>query len=70
MATGTPATTVFTSADFADLGTCVLLPDLTQGPYPTTTQIERRDITEGHDGHPLRVGVQIVDASARRFPAR
>ena len=68
LSTGTPSTTVFTTADFADLGTCMLLPDLTQGPYPTTTQIERRDITEGHDGHPLRVGVQIVDASCTPIP--
>lgn len=68
LATGTPATTVFTTADFADLGTCVLLPDLTQGPYPTTTQIERRDITEGHEGHPLRVGVQVVDSSCAPIP--
>ena len=68
LATGTPSTTVFTPADFADLGTCVLLPDLTQGPYPTTTQIERRDITEGHEGHPLRVGVQIVDSSCAPIP--
>jgi len=68
LVTGTPATTVFTTADFAGLGTCVLLPDLTQGPYPTTTQIERRDITEGHEGHPLRVGVQIVDSSCAPIP--
>jgi protocatechuate 3,4-dioxygenase beta subunit len=68
LATGTPSTTVFTAADFADLGTCVLLPDLTQGPYPTVTQIERRDITEGHEGHPLRVGVQIVDSSCAPIP--
>lgn len=68
LSTGTPATTVFTAADFSVLGTCVLLPDLTQGPYPTITQIERRDITEGLGGHPLRVGVQVVDQSCTPIP--
>ena len=67
-ATGTPADTVFTAADFAALGTCLVLPDLTQGPFPTIDQIERRDITEGHAGLPLRVGVQVVDESCVPIP--
>ena len=66
--TGTPADTVFTAADFAALGTCLVLPDLTQGPFPTIEQIERRDITEGHTGLPLRVGVQVVDESCTPIP--
>ena len=67
-ATGTPAATVFTAADFAALGTCLVLPALTQGPFPTIDQIERRDITEGHAGLPLRVGVQVVDESCVPIP--
>ena len=59
---------MFTAADFAALGTCVVLPDLTQGPFPTIEQIERRDITEGHAGLPLRVGVQVVDGSCVPIP--
>ena len=59
---------MFTAADFAALGTCVVLPDLTQGPFPTVEQIERRDITEGHAGLPLRVGVQVVDGSCVPIP--
>ncbi|HEU4842229.1 MAG TPA: hypothetical protein VFT09_12325, partial [Ilumatobacteraceae bacterium] len=65
---GTPADTVFTAADFAALGACLVLPDLTQGPFPTIEQIERRDITEGHAGLPLRVGVQVVDESCTPIP--
>jgi protocatechuate 3,4-dioxygenase beta subunit len=63
MATGTPSSTVFTAADFASLGTCTVLPDLTQGPFPTIDLVERRDITEGKDGLSLRVGIQVVDES-------
>jgi len=65
---GTPADTVFTAADFGALGACLVLPDLTQGPFPTVDQIERRDITEGHAGLPLRVGVQVVDESCVPIP--
>jgi protocatechuate 3,4-dioxygenase beta subunit len=68
LTTGTPADTVFTAADFAGLGACMLLPDLTQGPYPTIEQIERRDITEGKAGLPLRVGIQVVDESCTPLP--
>jgi protocatechuate 3,4-dioxygenase beta subunit len=54
---------VFTAADFAALGTCLVFPELTEGPFPTIDLIERRDITEGMAGHPLRVGIQVVDES-------
>ena len=59
---------MFTAADFAGLGTCLVLPDLTQGPFPTIEQIERRDITEGRAGLPLRVGIQVVDESCVPIP--
>ena len=65
---GTPSTTAFTAADFADLGACRVLPDLTAGPFPTVTEIERRDVTEGLTGMPLRVGVQVVDESCAPIP--
>ncbi|HEX4981438.1 MAG TPA: hypothetical protein VFV63_07060 [Ilumatobacteraceae bacterium] len=60
---GTPAATVFTAADFAALGTCLVFPELTEGPFPSIELLERRDITEGMTGHPLRVGIQVVDES-------
>ena len=68
LATGTPSTTVFTVADFAALGTCLLSPEQTQGPYPTITQIERRDLREGLEGHPLRLGLQVVDETCTPVP--
>jgi protocatechuate 3,4-dioxygenase beta subunit len=66
--TGTPSETAFAAADFAALGTCLVLPDLTQGPFPTIDQIERRDITEGHAGLALRVGIQVVDEACAPIP--
>lgn len=68
LAAGTPATTAFTAADFADLGACRVLPDLTQGPFPTISEIERRDVTEGLTGMPLRLGIQAVDESCAPIP--
>ncbi|MHB1139445.1 MAG: dioxygenase family protein, partial [Microthrixaceae bacterium] len=68
LATGTPDTTVFTAADFAALGACVLSPQQTEGPYPTEQQIERRDVRESLQGHPLRVGIQVVDEACAPVP--
>ncbi len=65
LSSGTPPDTVFTAADFDDLRVCRLLPELTAGPFPTKVQMERRDITEGHDGEPLRVGILVVDESCK-----
>jgi protocatechuate 3,4-dioxygenase beta subunit len=65
---GTPADTVFTADDFASLGICRVLPELMAGPFPTVDQIERRDIAEGMAGHPLRVGIQVVDATGEPIP--
>jgi protocatechuate 3,4-dioxygenase beta subunit len=55
--------TSLTAADFDGLGTCTLLPEATAGPFPLDEQLVRRDITEGYDGHPLRVGLRVVDES-------
>ncbi len=65
---GTPATTVFTAADFAGLETCLVYPELTAGPFPSPQLMERRDITEGMPGHPLRVGIQLVDEACSPIP--
>jgi protocatechuate 3,4-dioxygenase beta subunit len=67
-ATGTPSTTVFNAADFAALGACLVFPELTEGPFPSVEQMERRDITEGMAGHPLRVGIQVVDEACSPIP--
>jgi protocatechuate 3,4-dioxygenase beta subunit len=50
-----------TAADFADLDTCVLAPEQTEGPFYADVGLERRDITEGLAGHPLRLGIRVVD---------
>jgi protocatechuate 3,4-dioxygenase beta subunit len=55
------APSTLTTADFAGLGTCVLLPEMTAGPFPNLEQLDRRDITEGYPGHPLRLGLRVVD---------
>lgn len=57
-----------TPADFEGLGTCVLLPEMTAGPFPTLQQMERRDITEGYPGRPLRLGLRAVDEDCSAIP--
>lgn len=54
-----------TAADFDGLGQCTLLPELTAGPFPLDRQFLRRDVTEGEPGHPLRLGLRLVDADCR-----
>ncbi|HWM21355.1 MAG TPA: hypothetical protein VNO51_16800, partial [Ilumatobacteraceae bacterium] len=68
LTSGTPGSTVFTTADFAGLGACFVFPELTAGPFPSLELMERRDITEGMTGHPLRVGIQVVDESCSPVP--
>ena len=70
---GTPATTAeagatLTAADFASLGTCRLTPEQTEGPFYIDVGLDRRDITEGLAGHPLRLGVRVVDAKCNPVP--
>lgn len=51
----------FTAEDFDGLGTCVLTPEQTAGPFPLDEQFVRTDITEGVQGTPLRLGFRVVD---------
>jgi protocatechuate 3,4-dioxygenase beta subunit len=60
--------TTLTPADFADLGPCQVLPEQTQGPFYADLDLMRRDITEGLPGHPLRLGVQVVDENCDPIP--
>lgn len=50
-----------TSADFEGLGTCQVFPESTAGPFPLDEQFDRRDITEGYPGHPVRLGLRVLD---------
>jgi protocatechuate 3,4-dioxygenase beta subunit len=45
------------------LVTCVLTPELTEGPYYIAGEKVRRNITEGRPGTPLELHLTVVDAS-------
>jgi protocatechuate 3,4-dioxygenase beta subunit len=45
------------------LVTCVLTPELTEGPYYVADEKVRRDITEGKPGTPLLLRLSVVNAS-------
>ena len=55
-------------------GTCVLIPEETQGPYPLFNDIasaamyQREDITEGKAGMPLKLTLNIVNVSSSCAP--
>ena len=43
---------------------CVLMPELTEGPYYLDLDLMRSDLTEGRPGLPLDLRVSVVDAEA------
>ena len=43
--------------------TCVLTPEMTEGPYYVANEAVRRNITEGRPGTPLTLRTTVVDAS-------
>ena len=51
------------SAVSSGLVTCVLTPELTEGPYYLPGEKVRRNITDGHPGTPLALRLTVVDAS-------
>jgi protocatechuate 3,4-dioxygenase beta subunit len=67
-AAGEAEPTALTAADFAALGTCLLTPEQTEGPFYLAGDMVRRDITEGRTGHPLRLGIRVVDAGCEPVP--
>ena len=64
----TAAATTLSAADFEGLASCVLLPEKTLGPFPLDQQFDRRDVTEGYEGHPVRLGLRVVDQSCAPVP--
>ncbi len=48
------------------LVSCVLTPELTEGPYYIAGEKVRRNITDGHPGTPLALRLTVVDASTCR----
>jgi len=57
-----------TAADFAGLSVCALLPEQMAGPFPLEQQFDRRDITEGMPGAPMRLGLRVVDEGCAPIP--
>ena len=47
----------------AEVVSCVLTPEQTEGPYYIANEKVRRDITEGRPGTPLALRLKVVDAS-------
>jgi protocatechuate 3,4-dioxygenase beta subunit len=64
----TPGLPALNAADFDGLGTCSLMPEKTAGPFPLDQQFDRRDITEGYPGQPMRLGVRVLDATCSAVP--
>lgn len=64
----TGGVSALTAADFDGLGSCVLAPDKTPGPFGLDEQFDRSDITEGVAGHPLRLGLRVVDRDCQPVP--
>ena len=46
---------------FVPLAICGAIPAAPAGPFPTLEQLQRRDVTEGYPGHPLRLGLRVLD---------
>ena len=62
------AIAALTPAMFESLAICALLPSAAEGPFPNPEELDRRDITEGYPGHPLRLGIRVVDAACAPIP--
>jgi protocatechuate 3,4-dioxygenase beta subunit len=62
---GEPALTV---ADFAGITPCLVVPHQVEGPFYLRADLVRRDITEGLSGHPLQLGLRVVDAACAPIP--
>lgn len=61
------------SSSGGDTGSCVLIPEETEGPYPLTAVLSnssmvRSDITEGKTGVPLTVVLNLVDINSSCAP--
>jgi hypothetical protein len=69
---GTAAGATATTAAFGAAGSCVLIPEETEGPYALDLSGEepmfRSEITEGHAGVPLSLTMTLVDTNADCAP--
>jgi protocatechuate 3,4-dioxygenase beta subunit len=62
-ATGSRALGGVLEAPAAGAATCVLSPEVTEGPYWIDNKLTRRDITEDRPGVPLALRLTVVDAT-------
>jgi protocatechuate 3,4-dioxygenase beta subunit len=46
-------------------GVCAIMPETTEGPFYFDPELDRRDITEGREGVPLAIRLQVVDQQCR-----
>ena len=44
------------------------MPEKTAGPFPLDQQFDRRDVTEDLPGHPIRLGLRVVDKICAAVP--
>jgi protocatechuate 3,4-dioxygenase beta subunit len=58
------ATTAAAGGTSTTAPSCVLMPELTEGPYYLDLDLVRSDITEGRPGLPLDLRVDVVDAGS------
>src|SRR5205823_10951561 len=64
-ASSSTTTSSSTTAAASGVKTCVLSPEMTEGPYYISGEAVRTDITEGHPGTPLRLALTAVDVTTR-----
>lgn len=57
-----------TPAMFEALPICALTPSAGAGPFPSRQLLDRRVIHEEYPGHPLRLGIRVVDADCQPVP--
>jgi protocatechuate 3,4-dioxygenase beta subunit len=55
-------------ANLMDADLCVIVPEVTEGPYYFDPALERMDITEGRPGLPLKLQMQVVDQACAPLP--
>jgi protocatechuate 3,4-dioxygenase beta subunit len=64
----TPVTSTAPSSTFGGAGSCVLIPQETEGPFPLDLSGDeaffRTDITEGRPGVPMTLALALVDVNA------
>ncbi|CAK46228.1 intradiol ring-cleavage dioxygenase [Aspergillus niger CBS 101883] len=48
---------------FASGGTCIVQPEVTQGPYYIAGELIRRNVVEGQTGVPLFMDIQLIDTN-------